>query len=166
MIYREMRRKDREVKELSRIEAVIDRAPYCHLAFFDGQWPYVIPISFGYEPGHLYLHSAKEGKKVDIIAANPRVSFSMEVDTTPVPVPQARSGLKQPYRSVIGYGEISLITNEEEERKIHAMKVLAAHYCRQGVDVPRTTKILERVAVWDLKILHMTGKERGPFIER
>ena len=108
MIYREMCRKDQEVKDLSRIEAVIDRAPFCHLAFFDGEWSYVIPISFGYEPGHLYFHSAKEGKKVDIVKINSRVSFSMEVDTVPVPMPKTRSGLVQPYRSVIGYGEASL----------------------------------------------------------
>lgn len=165
MIYREMRRKDREVKDLSKIEAVIDRAPFCHLAFFDGQWPYVIPISFGYELGHLYFHSAREGKKLDIIEANPRVSFSMEVDTTPVPMPKTRSGLVQPYRSVIGYGEVSIIPDDEDS-KIHAIKVLAAHYCRQGVDAPRSKKMLDMVAMWDLKIVHMTGKERGSFIER
>lgn len=166
MLHRPMRRKDREIKDQDRIGSILDRAQVCHLALFDGEWPYVLPITFGYEPGHMYFHSAKEGKKIDIIKKNPRASFCVEVDVLPIPAPKKRSGLDLPYRSVVGFGEISVIPDDEEDRKRHALSVLAAHYCRQGVDIPRPRALLDKVEVLEMKIVHITGKEKGPFIER
>ncbi|MDD4835651.1 MAG: pyridoxamine 5'-phosphate oxidase family protein [Dethiosulfovibrio sp.] len=166
MLYRPVRRKDREVSDLSWMESVLDRALACHLSLFDGEWPYVIPITFGYEPGHIYFHSAKEGKKIDIIRSNPKASFCVEVDAVPFPNPKGRSGLLLPYKSVVGYGHVSVVPDDEEERKRHGLAVLAAHYCRQGVDIPRPRALLDKVAVLDLEIVHMTGKQKGPFIER
>lgn len=164
MLYREMRRKDREICERGKIEAILDRALICHLGLCYDNWPYVIPLNYGYEDGHLYFHGANEGKKIDIIKENPKACFQVENDVTLIPRPDKRSGFDQSYRSVIGFGNIRIVEDFEEKR--HALKVLAAHYCRQGVDIPRPDKLLEKVCVIDLEIIHMTGKERGPFIER
>ncbi len=166
MIYRPMRRKDREMTDPSWMSSVLNRALVCHLSLFDGEWPYVLPLTFGYEPGHLYFHSAREGKKIDIIRSNPRASFSVEIDAVPFPNPKGRTGLILPYRSVIGYGELSVIPDEKEDLKRHCLDVLAAHYCSQGVGIPRPRPLLDRVAVLDLAVRHMTGKQKGPFIER
>jgi len=162
--YREMRRKDREISEKERIEAILDRARICHLGLCCDGWPYVVALNYGYEEGHLYFHGALEGKKVDIIRTNPKACFQMENDVTLIPRPQKRTGFDQAYRSVVGFGHIRIIEDFEEKR--HALKVLAAHYCRQGVDIPRPDKLLGKVCVMDLEIIRMTGKERGPFIER
>lgn len=166
MLYRAMRRSDREVTDASWINSVLDRARVCHLALFDGEWPYVLPITFGYESGHMYFHSAREGKKIDVIKKNPKASFCVEIDIVPIPDPKSRSGLKLPYRSVIGFGKIEVIPDDDEERKRHGLAVLAGHYCRRGVDIPRPRGLLDKLAVMDMKIIHITGKEKGPFIER
>lgn len=164
LIYREMRRKDRQISDFDKVEKILNEGTVCHLGLCHEKWPYVVPIHYGYEKDHLYFHCAHEGKKIDIIKENPQVCFQVEIDVNLIPRPDKRSGLETAYRSVIGFGTISIV--EDYDLKRHALRLLAAHYCRQGVDIPRPPKVLDRVCVLDLKIIHMTGKERGPFIEK
>ena len=43
------------------IEAVIGRCPYCMLGLVDKEGkPYVVPMNFAWEDGHVYLHSGRE----------------------------------------------------------------------------------------------------------
>jgi nitroimidazol reductase NimA-like FMN-containing flavoprotein (pyridoxamine 5'-phosphate oxidase superfamily) len=37
--------------------------------------PYAVPMNHGYGKGRFYFHCAKEGRKLDIIRQNPRVSY-------------------------------------------------------------------------------------------
>ena len=79
-----MRRKDREVTNIDEILQIIERAKILHLGLFDSEYPYVLPLHYGYEytEGSLifYLHSAKEGHKLDLIKNNPNVCIEMECD--------------------------------------------------------------------------------------
>ena len=79
-----MRRKDREVTDQAAIQAILDKAQVLHLAMIDGDRPYVVPMHYGYtlENGRLtlYLHSAKEGRKLDILSKNSAVAFVLETD--------------------------------------------------------------------------------------
>ena len=81
-----MRRKDREVTDKNQIEEILKQCKTCHVAMVDNEKPYVVPLSYGYqilEDGTLELvfHSAKDGKKINILKKNPNVCFeiSMEV---------------------------------------------------------------------------------------
>ena len=44
-----MRRKDREVTDLSQLEEIIRQCDCIHLGLLDGDSPYVVPMNFGYE---------------------------------------------------------------------------------------------------------------------
>lgn len=59
-----MRRKDREVTDLSEIEQIIAGCRVCHVAMADEGRPYLVPMNFGYELKEgiltLYFHSAKD----------------------------------------------------------------------------------------------------------
>ena len=44
-----MRRKDREVTDRNQIAAIMDSCDTCRLGLTDGQVPYIVPLSFGYE---------------------------------------------------------------------------------------------------------------------
>ena len=44
-----MRRKDREILDLDKIESIIAGARYMHLGMFDENYPYVVPLHYGYE---------------------------------------------------------------------------------------------------------------------
>ena len=66
-----MRRKDREIKD---IDSVLKRTRVLRLALREGEGVYIVPLHFGYEnDGGTYtfwMHSAKEGHKLDLIREN------------------------------------------------------------------------------------------------
>ena len=55
-----------------------------YLALFDADYPYIVPLHYGYEytEGILifYMHCAKEGHKLDLIRSNPNVCIEVESD--------------------------------------------------------------------------------------
>ena len=69
-----MRKAQREVKEFDAVVSILDRCQTVRLGLHDDKFPYVVPLSFGWEQIDgklfLYFHCAKEGKKVDLIAKN------------------------------------------------------------------------------------------------
>ena len=75
--YLSMRRKDREVTNIIEILQIIEKEKVLHLALFDADYPYIVPLHYGYEytEGILifYMHCAKEGHKLDLIRRNPNV---------------------------------------------------------------------------------------------
>lgn len=75
-----MRRKDREITDIHTILELVSECKVCRLAMTDGGVPYIVPLNYGYEyaDGALtfYFHSAKEGRKLEILKKNPTVSSS------------------------------------------------------------------------------------------
>lgn len=120
-----MRRKDREIFDLSRIEDIIARAQVCHVGMCDKGVPYVAPVSFGYRNRQLFLHSAAEGRKLDVIRANPRVCVEFEVDVQVV-----KSGAPcawgMHYQSAIGFGTAIFV--DDPQAKCAALTTIIDHY--------------------------------------
>jgi nitroimidazol reductase NimA-like FMN-containing flavoprotein (pyridoxamine 5'-phosphate oxidase superfamily) len=63
---------------LKEMEEILNRAEVGRLALCDGSTPYVIPLNFAYLNGKIGFHCAFEGKKLDIIAKNPRCCFEVD----------------------------------------------------------------------------------------
>jgi nitroimidazol reductase NimA-like FMN-containing flavoprotein (pyridoxamine 5'-phosphate oxidase superfamily) len=151
-----MRRAEREIKDRQAMEEILRRAPVCRLGLCDGDRPYVVPLSFGYEEGCLYFHSAPEGRKMEIIEANPHVCFEVDVD-------EEYAGAEVPcdwtvkYRSVIGFGRAHLLEGAEEKRR--ALDVILAHYSDREYEYPEGA--LNKVAVVRVDVEDMTGKQAG-----
>ena len=133
-----MRRKDREVTDLSQLEKIIQQCDCIHLGLLDGDYPYVVPMNFGYERTGdqftFYMHAASEGKKLSLIKANPNASFCMDTGHGLVKgeVPCSWSFL---YESVMGRGRINLVQEPEEKRR--GLQAVMAHYSWQ----PGTVRI-------------------------
>ena len=74
-----MRRSDREITDLNKIISIINDCKVIHLAMLDDGEPYLLPLNFGYtyEDGafSFFCHSAREGRKLDILRKNPTVAF-------------------------------------------------------------------------------------------
>ena len=72
-----MRRKDREVTEMEEIQQIFDECKVCRIGIMDENGPYIVPVNYGYvrEEGKviLYIHGAREGKKIDLIRKNANV---------------------------------------------------------------------------------------------
>ena len=81
-----MRRSDREITDLGEILSIINDCKVIHLAMVDDGEPYLLPLNFGYacEGGafSFFCHSAREGRKLDILRKNPTVAFEMDCRST------------------------------------------------------------------------------------
>ena len=154
-----MRRADREVKDRAEILAILDQCESLSLALLDGDYPYVIEMNFGYEDDgehlRLYFHGAKEGKKLDLMRANPHAAFSAstahELVAGKVPCATAFK-----YLSVCGRGDMRMVEGDE---RMHALRVIFTHYDRESTDVFEE-KHANAVCLFAMEVLSFTGKRR------
>ena len=68
-----MRRKDKEITDITETENIIRNSLVCRLALSWEDKPYIVPISFGYDGACIYFHSAVSGKKIDYMTKNQNV---------------------------------------------------------------------------------------------
>ncbi|GAK58680.1 pyridoxamine 5'-phosphate oxidase-related FMN-binding [Candidatus Vecturithrix granuli] len=156
-----MRRKDKEIKNMTAIEAIIKRAQVCRLACVDDGKPYIVPLCFGYEAGTLYFHAAQAGRKLDILRKNPQVCFEFDIDQELVRGQNACDwGMN--YRSIIGFGTASLL--ETPEAKKAALDCIMQHYDAPG-PYEYSDASLARTLVIKVDIEQMTGKAAGYAVE-
>lgn len=152
-----MRRSDKEIADRTEIESIIQKSPICRLAICEDGIPYVVPLCFGYKDGILYFHSASSGKKLELLKRNNKVCFEIDADHELI-APSDKSGsCSMRYRSVIGYGDASFISDPEEKRK--ALDKIMLHYSLPPLAYPED--ILFRTAVFEVRVQSMTGKKSG-----
>lgn len=153
-----MRRKDREITDFNEMLGIIKKCDSCVLALNDEGFPYLVPMNFGMnvEDGQLYLyfHCAKEGRKLELIKKDNRVSFEMDCEHKLV-LQEEEMECSMGYASVIGQGIIEVAA---EEDKFEALKILMRQY--RSEDFVFDTRMLNVTTVLKLKVLHMTGKRK------
>lgn len=155
-----MRRKDREVTDLSKLEEIIGRCDCIHLGLLDGDYPYVVPMNFGYERSGdhftFYMHAASEGKKLELIHAHPQASFCMDTGHQLVTgaVPCSWSFL---YESVMGQGEITVLQDPEEKRR--GLQTVMTHYSGSQEPLEFPEAMMQRVVILKLEVQNLTGKQ-------
>ena len=151
-----MRRKENEITDKTAMESIILGSSVCRLAFSEENRPYIVPLCFGYEDDTLYFHSAREGRKLDILRKNNKVCFEFDVDHEIVEADDACAwGMK--YQSVIGFGKGSIIDDIESKRK--ALNIIMQHYSGNSYEYP--DKIVKKTVIIKVEIEHMTGKQSG-----
>jgi nitroimidazol reductase NimA-like FMN-containing flavoprotein (pyridoxamine 5'-phosphate oxidase superfamily) len=150
-----MRRSEHEVTDRAEIDGLIDRAQVCRLGLSVDGLPYVVPLSFGYDGAALYFHSAEEGRKIDMIRANPNACFEMDLDYELV-LGEGSCACTVKYRSVIGFGKARVLEDREEKRR--GLETLMAHYGRPGVEFDDAS--VDGVAVIRVDVETVTCKSR------
>ena len=151
-----MRRKDREITGRAEMEAILAEAPVCRVAMADEGEPYVVPLCFGYEDNAIYFHSAREGKKIAMLAQNPRCCVEVDICGGPLPDKNPCSWEFR-YKSVVCTGTARMLSDPEEKNR--ALTCMIRHYGEN--DHQFTEKELERVYVIKISIGEMTGKKHG-----
>jgi len=152
-----MRRKDKEITDIKEIESILEQGILCSIAFSDGNEPYLVTVNYGHRDGCIYFHSAKEGKKMDMIRKNPKVCFQVVLDDELVVNGEsACSDFSMKYRSVIGYGIMSIL--QETKEKTDALNVLMKqHTGEDGYEFGKNS--LRETAVLKIEIDSLTGKK-------
>ncbi len=135
------------------IEEVIKQSRVCRLGLVDGDKPYVIPMSFGYD-GSLYFHSALAGRKIEVLKKNPQVCFEFDEVTKLVKNKDACEwGMA--FKSVIGEGEASFL--EDITQKAHGLGVIMAQYSNRSFEFPKES--MDKTALIKVAITRITGKQ-------
>ncbi len=152
-----MRRSDKEIKDSQTIQKVIEEAQICRIGLVDGNEPYVVPMNFGYKENTLYLHSATEGRKIDILKENNRICFQMDIKIEILASDNPCNwGMK--YLSVIGHGKAQLIENATE--KIDALNIIMGKYSPKRF-FEYSEESISKVSVIKVEIKEITGKKSG-----
>ena len=149
-----MRRKDREIVDQTAIRAVMEEAQVCRIGLSDNGMPYVIPMNFGLGINCLYVHCAKEGRKIDVIRKNNRVCFEMDI-LHEVRREALRCGCSTRFDSIIGFGR-AVIVEEPCEKRL-ALDRIMEHYGAEG-PFPYAEEYFAKTAIIRIDIESMTFK--------
>ena len=154
-----MTKRELQVTDLNEIKAILDTAKVLHLGMAVDNEPYVVPMNYGYvmegEKLTLYLHSAVQGKKLDMMKANPRVFFELDCGRKPFEGEKpCQYGLA--YSSLMGRGEATLV--EDVEEKMAAMTALMK--TQTGKDFTFNERLVSIVAVVRIDVTEYTAKHR------
>lgn len=155
-----MRRKDREITEINDIIGIFDRAEVLRIALNNGDFPYILPVNFGYERvGEnlvLFFHGSNEGEKHAIIEKDNRVTFEVDCGHKLI-IPDGKEACSASfaYESIIGQGIMEKAAEEEKPRLLSA---LLMHYGIVGYKF--NSVLLAKTAVYKIKVLRYTAKRR------
>ena len=153
-----MRRSDREVTDINKIAEILDSCKTCHLAMTDKGQPYVIPLSYAYlisgETLTLLFHSAKEGRKINILRENNAVCFAISNEGAPIFAEETPCDSGYYFSSVHGFGNAQFIDDVGE--KCSALTLLMKH--QAGIDVNFTAAQTNSVCIFKVTTTDFTGK--------
>ena len=155
-----MRRKDREITRIEDILSIVDRAKVLRLGLFDDNFPYIVPLHFGYEyaEGKLifYMHSAKEGHKLDLIRRNQNVCIELDCDTELIPGGDIPCSYSSSFASLIGRGLAEIVDDEQE--KVRGLYLLMKN--QTGREFEITTQMASAVAVIKVVVCDFSAKSK------
>ena len=155
-----MRKARQEIKDNAVLEEILKGALICRLAMIDGKLPYMLPFNYGYRAGVLYIHSAPEGKKIELLRKNKRVCFEVE-DRMEITRGERACDWSTRYRSVVGYGDVDIL--EDEAGKQEGLEVIMAHHGAPDL-IEFNPDNMKRMVILKLTIRSMTGKHSSNWI--
>jgi nitroimidazol reductase NimA-like FMN-containing flavoprotein (pyridoxamine 5'-phosphate oxidase superfamily) len=130
-----LRRSDKELSHPDEIEQVLASVRIMTVACCLENEPYLFTVDFVWEPQtrQLWFHCATEGRKMDIIEANPRVCVTVVEDRGYI-----EGECDHAYRSLILEGKAQVVTDLAEKRR--GLELLARKH------EPQPETILARLA--------------------
>ena len=155
-----MRRADRELTDREEIKRILEEAKVLRLGLKDGDYPYIVPLHYGYiyegDVLRFYMHGAKEGKKLALAVSNPHafVELDCEVETTGEGDIACVYGAN--YASLMARGEVTAV--EDPEEKIAGLKLLMR--AQTGRDFEITEQQAAGVAVFRFEATAYSAKKR------
>ena len=141
------------------IEKVIRSCDVCFVGMTDENgMSYVLPMNFGYRDGRVILHSAPDGRKIDILNKNRNVSIVFSTDSELVyQHKQVACSYRVRSISVMITGKVDFL--EDDESKREALNILMENYSVDDFDYSKPA--VRNVKVWQVKAESMTCREFG-----
>jgi nitroimidazol reductase NimA-like FMN-containing flavoprotein (pyridoxamine 5'-phosphate oxidase superfamily) len=152
-----MRKSEREVTNIADIADILGRCDTVRLGLFGEPYPYIVPVSFGYEvtDGRIavYFHGAKEGLKHELIAKNSKVCIEADIFNG---YKRVGAGVTTAYESVVGFGAAELA---DTPTAIHGLDLMMEH-CGFTDFSSEQCVLLGITAVYRVTLDSVTGKVR------
>ncbi len=136
------------------MKEIIRGSHVCRIALAMDNMPYIVPVSFGYDGESIYIHTAKEGKKIEYFANNSNICFEFERNVKIISDPNNACKWTFSYESVIGYGNIRELKSLEQKK--NGLNKIMSHY--SGKEWVFDEDNLNRIRVWKVEINSLTGK--------
>lgn len=156
-----MRRADREVTDYQQIKSIIEQAKVVHIGMIDNDRPYVVPMQYGFVFADgkltLYVHCAKEGRKLDILKKNPCVFIELETNVAIVSGGGIPCKYGSEYASVMGDGTAVIV--EDVAEKIVGLQLMMK--TQSGRDFEITEQMAASVTVLRIDVPCVTAKSRA-----
>ena len=122
-----MLRKKREVTAPDEITDIIRRSTTLRVGFYGEEYPYVVPVSFGFEIRDgkpvFYFHGAKIGCKLDLLGKDDRVCAESDIFLGVTPT---QRGITTLYESFIAFGRAAVVTERDE--RVKGLRLITEHY--------------------------------------
>ncbi len=157
-----MRRKDREVQDFEQIIEIIETCDTIRLGLSDGDYPYIVPMNFGYEiidgQIYFYIHGAQSGRKIDLIKRNQVCSFEMDCSHLIELLPE-RGSVTMRYKCLMGKAKIDLLDGEEKQ---HGIDVLMNRY-EETKNFNYSREAVSHTMTARLAVTEYSGKVNAPY---
>lgn len=89
------------------IENLLICGDICRIAFFDQEYPYIIPFQYAYVDGAIYFHFTNYGRKIKLLNQNPKVCVEIE----------RLDDLLRSYQFISLKGQVNIVNDEKEREK-------------------------------------------------
>ena len=154
-MFKEMRRKDKSIEKEQALK-LLESGQYGILSTVgENGYAYGVPLNYAYYEGSIYFHSALEGKKLDSISFNDRVSFCVVGNTMSIP-----DKFSYKYESVIVFGRAIEVNDKEKEDALVALiEKYSGEFMEKGMKYIK--KDINKTKVIKVNIEHLTGKGSG-----
>ncbi len=149
------------IEDREKIDNIIANCDICFVGITgeDGV-PYVIPMNFGYDGVHIILHSAPEGKHLELLKKDNRISITFCSDRKlRCQSPEVACSYSMESASVLCKGRVSFIDDNDLEEKQKSMNLLMKNYSER--EFRYSEPALRYVKVWKISIETITGKAFG-----
>lgn len=152
--FRDMRR-SKQLLPQDLAEKILREGDFGVLALFDGNYPYAVPLNYAFDDKKIYFHCAKAGHKLDAIKNTDKASFCV-VGRHDVIAEEFTTY----FTSVIAFGQIKIVENDDDPDKLRGLELLADKYCA-AASAERRNKELSRLSALFVPVMtieRLTGK--------
>lgn len=152
-----MRRLDKIVIDSKVINQILNESDLCRIGMVDDGEAYVVPVNYAHHDGCLYFHSAKQGRKIDILKRSQTITFEITF------LSQVQTGAKAcnwttRYRSAMGRANVLFVHDYDE--KVKALDIIMQKYGAVGAQ-QYDRVMVDSVAILKLPIISLTAKQSG-----
>lgn len=148
-----MRKSKRQTSEREAL-SILEKAEYGIMSMVDPSCnePYGVPLNFCLINNIIYFHCAAEGKKIDLMQANPNVSFCAVGKTEIQP-----EAFTSKFESCIVKGLASEVFDDEKQLALEGLiKKYSSRFISEGIDYIK--RVGPETTVYRISIESVTGK--------